>query len=370
LILRTECLVTRVILDDERRATGVEYVAGARIYRADPAATAGAPLPAPRRVTARREVILAAGAFNTPQLLMLSGIGPADELGRHGIPVRVDLPGVGQNLQDRYEIGVVSEMDEDFALLADASFRAPAAGEKPDRAYRQWLAGKGPYVTNGVAVAVVKRSRPELPVPDLYLFGVPGHFRGYYPGYAREVVRQKNVFTWAVLKAHTENRGGSVRLRSADPRDTPEIVFRYFEEGTDAAGADLDAVAVGIDSARRIMAHAGLVTRRELLPGREVATRAQVKDFIRREAWGHHASCSCKLGPASDPLAVVDARFRVHGVTGLRVVDASVFPRIPGFFIVTSIYMISEKAADVILEDARAAGVAEPARVEAAAVAA
>lgn len=360
----TRCLATRILLDDANAAIGVEYMEGRHLYRADPRAdAAGAEPPPTRAVYADREVILAAGAYNSPQLLMLSGIGPADELARHGIPVRVELPGVGRNLQDRYEVCVVSEMKRDFELLRDCTFEPPGPGEEPDPGYREWQRGRGVYTTNGAVLGIVRRSPVARTDPDLFIFGLPGFFRGYYPGYSKQLLRKRNFFSWAVLKAHTNNTAGRVLLRSADPRDVPEILFHYFEEGNDASGDDLEAVVDGVLFARRIMRAAGDGVARELVPGPEVATREQIRQFVRDEAWGHHASCTNKMGPPDDPMAVVDSRFRVYGTRNLRVVDASVFPRIPGFFIVSAVYMISEKASDVIVEDARAAAIAaaEPA---------
>jgi choline dehydrogenase len=185
LVVRTDALVTRVLLDEHRTATGVEYVPGRSLYRADPRAPRAEqapPLPPAVQVRAAREVVLAAGAFNTPQLLMLSGIGPADELRRHGIPVRVDLPGVGRSLQDRYEVGVVTEMESDFALLDDATFRVPAPGEQPDRWLREWEQGRGIYTTNGVLVGISRRSAPQREVPDLFLFALPRTSAATTPG--------------------------------------------------------------------------------------------------------------------------------------------------------------------------------------------
>ncbi|MCB1723141.1 MAG: GMC family oxidoreductase N-terminal domain-containing protein [Chromatiaceae bacterium] len=357
LVVRTHTLVTRVLLDDDNRATGVECLAGAHLYRADPGADSGDDSE-PVRFNARREVILCAGAFNTPQLLKLSGIGPRAELERHGIPLRVDLPGVGENLQDRYEVTVVNRMRGNFLLMQDMQYRPPAPGEEPDPQFREWLDGKGPYTSNGAVVALLKRSTADKPEPDLFLFGLLGSFRGYYPGYSRDIAQGEDHFTWAVLKAHTHNRAGCVRLRSADPRDVPDIDFHYFNEGTDG-GDDLAAVVEGVETVRRMADRAGDVIAEEIYPGREVADRAAVEAFIRDNAWGHHASCSCRMGPAGDAMAVVDSRFRVFGCSGLRVVDASVFPRIPGFFIVSAVYMISEKAADVIVEDAGVAARAD-----------
>jgi choline dehydrogenase len=149
-----------------------------------------------------------------------------------------------------------------------------------------------------------------------------------------------------VLKAHSRNRAGTVTLNSADPRDVPRINFRYFEEGADQ---DMEAVLDGIRFVRAITAklrEQNLMT--EEFPGDRFSTDEELKTFVRNNAWGHHASCSCAIGPP-DNDGVLDSDFRVHGTSGLRVVDASVFPRIPGVFIVSAVYMIGEKAADAIL---------------------
>jgi choline dehydrogenase-like flavoprotein len=155
------------------------------------------------------------------------------------------------------------------------------------------------------------------------------------------------------LKAHTINRAGFVTLRSADPRDRPEINFRYFEEGDDAEGEDLAAVVAGIRSVREIAARLqrrGLIGEEEF-PGEALQSDEELAQHVRDTAWGHHASCTCPIGPLDDG-GVLTSDFKVHGTKGLRVVDACVFPRIPGFFIASAIYMIAEKAADVILREA------------------
>jgi choline dehydrogenase len=244
-------------------------------------------------------------------------------------------------------------MRTDFSLLKGLTFRPPRSGEDPDPGFAQWLQGSGVYTTNGALVAMVRRSRPELTCPDLFVFGLPADFTGYYPGYSAELAQQSCIFTWAVLKAHTQNRAGSVLLRSADPQDPPDIRFRYFDEGSDAGGADLDAVVTGIGVARSIMRSLDDDVECELVPGAEVDSREELRAFVRNQAWGHHASCTCAIGREGAPGAVLDSRFRVQGVRNLRVVDASVFPRIPGFFIVTAIYMAAEKASAAILADAR-----------------
>jgi choline dehydrogenase len=351
LVVRTGALATRVVLDDDNRAVGVEYVEGGQLYRADQRANGDGELPRARRVGASAEVIVSAGAFNTPQLLKLSGIGPGDELRRHGIDVKVDLKGVGENLQDRYEVGVVSEMNEDFSLLGGATWKGPTPdGSDPDPVYAEWRTkGEGPYTSNGVALAVVRRSSPKQPVPDLFVFGLPSYFRGYFPDYSKAITEHADMFTWAVLKAHTNNTAGSVKLASGDPRDVPHIDFRYFDEGTDDGGEDLEAVVDGVKFARRLMGEMSEHIKAEVVPGRQVATDDQVREFVKDNAWGHHASCTCKIGATGDEDAVLSSDFRVRGTSGLRVVDASVFPRIPGFFIVSAVYMVSEKASEAIL---------------------
>jgi choline dehydrogenase len=353
LTVKTNALASRVLFDDDNTAVGIEYLDGAHLYRADPRADRATCPRVPTQVFAEKEIILSAGAFNTPQLLKLSGVGPREELTNLGIDVRVDLPGVGENLQDRYEVGVVTEMKSDFALLENCAFEPPRPGDEPDLCFEEWRSGSGVYTTNGVALAIIEKSGRVLN-PDLFIFGLPGYFKGYYPKYSEESERERNRFTWAILKAHTLNTAGMVTLGSDDPRDVPHVNFRYFEEGNDAEGDDLEAVVDGVEFVRRLMRRASEVVEKEVVPGESVKTREQIRQFVRDEAWGHHASCTCKMGPQNDEMAVVDGDFRVHGTTNLRVVDASVFPRIPGFFIVTAVYMISEKASDVILAGATA----------------
>ncbi|MCE3242818.1 MAG: hypothetical protein K0Q83_3325, partial [Deltaproteobacteria bacterium] len=290
---------------------------------------------------------LCGGAFNTPQLLMLSGIGPREDLQSHGIKVRIDLPGVGRNLQDRYEVSVVNRMAQDWNVLAAAKF------DSSDPQYREWAADrKGVYATAGAALVVVKKSQPSRAVPDLFCLGFIGKFKGYFPGYSQLISAHHNYLSWVVLKAHTRNNAGAVTLRSSDPRDTPAVNFRYFDEGSDTSGKDLDSVVEGIKFVRKMTAalRTEKVISEEELPGSHVQSDAELRDYVRNNAWGHHASCTCPIG-AKDRGGVLTSDFQVHGTERLRVVDASVFPRIPGFFIVSAVYMIGEKAADAILAD-------------------
>jgi choline dehydrogenase len=212
------------------------------------------------------------------------------------------------------------------------------------------------YGSNGAALALVAKSAPTKPEPDLFCMALLARFEGYRPGFSELIGGPGEMLTWAILKAHTENRAGTVRLRSADPLDVPLVNFRYFEEGSDAAAEDLAAVVAGVRFVRSLTAPliaSGLIAE-ELAPGPAVASDAQVADYVRDTAWGHHASGTCAIGADGDANAVLDSAFRVRGTQGLRVVDASVFPRIPGFFIASAVYMAAEKAADAILADARA----------------
>lgn len=355
LLIQTDCLAAKVLFGPGNTAIGVEYLEGEHLYKADPLAGKNGDKGQTKQVFAKREVIISGGAFNTPQLLMLSGIGPAEELNKFGIEVKVDLPGVGANLQDRYEVGVISQMKKDFPLLKDAQF-SPTSD---DLNFVAWGKGKGLYTSNGGLLGLIKRSNPEKFDPDLYIFGLPGYFAGYKTGYSTDHIKNKNYFTWCVLKGHTHNRAGKVMLKSGDPMDTPEINFHYFNDDRHQDPAqwqdDLDSVVAGIEFARRMNSDSGLrkVIDTEILPGPNFQTREELRKFVLQEAWGHHASCSCKIGAPEDKMAVLDSRFRVRGTRNLRVVDASVFPRIPGLFIVSAVYMIGEKASDVILEEAQ-----------------
>jgi choline dehydrogenase len=342
LTVKLHALVTRVLLDADKRATGVEFLDREHLYRADPAAEKVGPTEA-RTVRARREVILAGGTFNTPQLLMLSGIGPPKELSKHGIEPKVPLPGVGGNLQDRYEIGIVHRMKNDFAILEHADLR------QNDREFSDWRNGYGLYTTNGVIAAIIKRSNLGQINPDLFLFAIPGHFAGYRPGYSKWG-RKKNYFTWVILKGHTKNRGGCVRLLSPDPCMPPDINFHYFDEGTDKYQDDVDGVVSAIEFVRKITGRTASLFN-EIIPGPHVRTRSELAQFVKDSAWGHHACGTCQIGADGCKNAVLDSRFRVRGVKGLRVADASIFPKIPGLFILSAIYMAAEKASDVIIED-------------------
>jgi choline dehydrogenase len=323
----------------------------------------GKPTGPPEEVRAG-EVILAAGAYITPQLLMLSGIGPSEELQRPeiNIPVRHHLAGVGKNLQDRYEVGIVAQGKSVFPLLAKATFAGPAEGQQAgDEYFEEWrTSGTGLYATNGAVVGfTAKSSVAENDEPDLFLFGVPGAFTGYFTDWSKKATEPPHdKWTWLLLKGHARFRG-EVTLNSNDPLDPPHVDFKYFER--DASGAltagaekDLQAMREGVAIVKKLLKgeHHTLPLHPDCMEGVDLESQEGIDKFVQDRAWGHHASCTCKIGSADDPMAVLDSKFRVHGVKNLRVVDASVFPRIPGFFVVMPIYMIAEKAAEAILADA------------------
>jgi choline dehydrogenase len=354
--LQLNTLVTKLrfstTTNSKPRAMGVDFLVGKSLYRADPrsgSATSGVP----GSINASREVIISAGAFNTPQLLKLSGIGPSAELDRFNIPVMVDLPGVGTNMQDRYETSVIGRTELSFTVSKDCTFLRTS----PDPCYETWEKGvnavdRGIYASNGIALAAVKKSTVADGDPDVLITGAPANFPGYYPGYSVNGTLDAKHWSWITLKAHSRNRAGTVTLASADPRDMPIINFNSFDS-TDGA-KDLRAVVEGMKLSRKMFQFVNPVAGSfdEVWPGPWV-TDDSLDEFIRNEAWGHHASCTCPIGPDSDPMAVLDSKFRVRGIEGLRVVDASIFPKIPGFYIAAPIYMISEKAADMIINDAK-----------------
>ncbi|MGE3456960.1 MAG: GMC family oxidoreductase [Kofleriaceae bacterium] len=357
--VKTQALVTRVVFDPTPdangnwKAIGVEFLDGAHLYGADMRASSGNPNPPTILARATREVILSAGAFNTPQLLMLSGIGAQAELAPLSIPVKVDLPGVGKNLQDRYEVSVQSEVSADFRAFGDCTF----TGDEDDPCYADWTDGRGAYTSSGNLVSILMKSSASQPEADLHIYGVPGNFHGFYPGYSLDAYASRNMFSWIVLKAHNQNRGGTVELRTADPRDRPRINFHHFDDGDVDQGQDvndLTAVVNGVEFVRKIEKRSDqldlLQTHKEVRPGPAANTRAKIGEWVKAEAFGHHASCTAPIGAAGDPKAVLDSKFRVRGTSGLRVVDASVFARIPGTFLAVPVYMISEKATDTILE--------------------
>jgi choline dehydrogenase-like flavoprotein len=301
-----------------RSRPNLEVITGAQVRRLEIAGGrargvrfTGGPLRREQVAVADREVILAAGALASPQLLMLSGVGPGAELGEHGLRVEVDAPAVGQNLQDHPYLSCCWETTEGGSLL-DA--------ERP-RYLLEWLLRRSGPLTSSVAEAFAfVRSRPGLPAADLQFHFAPAYF--VENGFAEF---DGHAMTLGPVLISPESRG-SVRLRSADPSAKPRILTNSL-----AAEADIAALVAGVRLAREIVAAEPLAsaTGRELLPGDDVRDDADIEAHIRRSVeLLYHPVGTCRMG--TDEGAVVDPELRVRGVDSLRVVDASIMPLIPG----------------------------------------
>ncbi|KAI1846333.1 hypothetical protein JX265_010917 [Neoarthrinium moseri] len=370
-----DTLATKLTFDtsgDKPRATGVEYMMGQSLYRADPRSGSAEPTDT-GHVSVTKEVIVAGGAYNTPQILKLSGVGPRAELEKLGIDVVLDLPGVGTNLQDRYEQTMVSKTETPFALTADCTWHPDP---ELDPCMKKFVEGndqvsRGGYASNGIAVAVIRNSTTSARgEPDIMLLGGPANFTGYYSGWSQGCTADAQHWAWIILKSHQRNNYGTVELASADPRDMPIINFRKFYNDEEAA-LDLTAIREAYDYARSIMKDVipigGLLsgTDGSLLTGvdeifegafTEVWPGADVQgddldQFIRDESWGHHASCSAPIGADGDPMAVLDGDLRVRGIDGLRVSDLSACNKLPGYFPILWIHQLVEKVADTIVAE-------------------
>jgi len=312
-----ESHATRILLE-KGRATGVEFRRRGRL----------------QTVRARREVILAGGAINSPQLLLLSGIGPADEIGRHGIKVALDLPGVGRNLQDHLELYVQYECTQPITLhLVENPLTRMRIGI-------EWFLFKSGLATSAhlEAGAFIRRNE-AVAHPDLQF-----HF---LPSLVNDHGRQK--IGRHAFQAHVgpmrPTSTGHVRLRSADPATHPAIQPNYL-----ATAQDRREMRDAVKLTREIFAQAAFAPYRgvEIQPGAAVRSDAEIDAFVREKSdSAYHPSCTCKMG--DDAMAVVDGELRVHGIEALRVVDASIMPSVVSGNLNAPTIMIAEKAADMIL---------------------
>ncbi|KAI1455089.1 GMC oxidoreductase [Annulohypoxylon moriforme] len=326
LTVELNSFLTRITWDQLRdfeppAVMSIDYVVGPSAYKADPRYDPN------RNTTAGfswvgKELIIAGGTFNTPQILKLSGVGPADELEKHNITVVADLPGVGTNLGDNYEGGVVSLAEKPFQGLS------------------------GPYVVQ-LKTSASDGNR------DIFAWQLNSAFEGFWPGWPDNF--GPNVLGIPFVHMDPRSSGkGSVELRSADPFEPPEINFRFFEGDSEKdLQAMLEAVKFGHKLISLLPESSGLTPFDEKHPCKGVdsadCTDDAIKEYLKLQAYSHHASGTCAIGNTSDPMSVLDSKFRVKGVKGLRVVDASVFPKPPGAFPVLPTFMVSMKAAKDIL---------------------
>lgn len=317
----TGALTHRVVIEDGR-ATGVIYARDGQIERAN----------------CRGEVILSGGSYGSPQLLMLSGIGPAEHLRSFGITPIVDLPGVGRNLSEHPRVPVR------FAFSKPVSFLRELRADRVARSVIRWaLFGTGPFATQVNSCNIIIRSDRALAQPDLQIWSNPVRMDAkiWFPGIVPE---QEHSMTADVILLHPQSRG-KVELKSADPAAAPAITLNIFSER-----ADFEVARRGIEIVRRIYRTSpqAELTGAELMPGADVTSPEALDAFVRENAQvTQHPVGTCAMGMGSN--SVVDPQLRVRGVQGLRVVDASVMPTVPGANTNGPTIMIAERASDLIL---------------------
>ncbi|MBV8562693.1 MAG: GMC family oxidoreductase N-terminal domain-containing protein [Actinobacteria bacterium] len=321
LTVETDAHVTRVLFEGGC-AVGVEVVRGGRT-----------------ETVRAGEVVLAGGAVNSPQLLLLSGVGPAEQLERHGIPLVHELRGVGAHLEDHLTGGILVS-----STTGDSLYTA----EKPLELLRWLLLRRGKLTSNVGEAAAFVRSRPDVPAPDVEILFAPVLFEeeGLAPP-------RGHGFTLGTVLLQPRS-SGTVTLRSADPFDPPAIDPRYLSDPS-----DLDTLVRGIELARRLVAQEPLASLAgpELEPG-----DAPLDEFVRSRAQTlYHPVGTCRMG--MDENAVVDPELRVRGIEGLRVVDASVMPHVPRGHTHLPTLAIAERAAELIRGRGAAASGAQPASV-------
>jgi choline dehydrogenase len=315
----TGAQVLRVLVSGNR-ASGVEYAKDGRVIR----------------IAADREVIMAAGVFGTPQILMLSGIGPENQLRQHGLRTVLNAPMLGENLQDHIEAHVQVETDKPVSLNKYL---------KPHLmlwAGIQWFGWKGGVAAvNQCHVGAFLRTGPEITHPNIQFHFFPVFFgANWIPN------PSKNGYRLGAGTMRPESRG-TLRLRSANPADAPLIDPNYLATDRDRA-----EMREGIKMAREVLAQPAFreYHKREDLPGIKVQTDAELDAFIREDASSAYHPCgTARMGAEDDPRAVVGLDLRMRGIDGLRIVDASVIPAVPSANINACVFMIAEKAADLIL---------------------
>lgn len=322
LVVAVKALVTRVLFQG-RRAIGVEYVEDG----------------IKRIVHAEREVILAGGVINTPQVLMLSGIGDPQELDRIAVPVRADLPGVGRNLQDHVSVILMYHRKEPGPFFHMMRYDR-IARELP----KAYLFGKGFAADVPGGVTAFLKSRDDLALPDIQ-FLLTAAPLGAWPYFEPFKAPFEDGFACRIVMLHPESRG-TVTLRSDDPTAAPRIKQNFL-----STDQDWKSLRAGMRMAREIAAQPAMrpYVAAEIAPGLAKTADADIDAHIRNTSITvHHPLGTCRMGPETDVLAVVDTELRVRGVDGLRVVDASVMPDMVTGNINAAVVMIAERAAELI----------------------
>jgi len=313
LTLSLDTLATKVIFDktgSKPKAIGIEYLKGKSLYSADPRYNA-AEKGVAGKAYASKEVIVSGGAFNSPQLLLLSGIGPQAHLAKFDIPLIANLPGVGQQMADNYEAGILS------------------------------LAKRAVTGMGEIFPAFWKSSQAKI--RDIYMWCGSFSFEGFWPGFPNlppdfTGTHGPKQYECALVHMNPRSQAGVVELTSTDPRAMPAVNLNFFKDGGDQ---DLSAILEGVEWVRSWLSKANASDANSLAPfqelhpcegeiGKQNCTVESQKTYLKEQAYSHHASSSCRIGADSDKFAVLDSKFRVRGVKGLRVVDASSFPKVPG----------------------------------------
>lgn len=323
LVVITGAMVTRVLFEGTR-ATGVEWQGEE----------------GPCRATAHREIILSGGAINTPQLLQLSGIGPAPLLHGHGIPLVHELPGVGEGLQDHLQVRLVNRCTSPITLNDDmrSLWRQARLG------LRYALVRKGGLTVSAGYAGAFYRTAAELQRPDIQV-----HFITFSTNRMGDSLHPYSAFTASVCQLRPESRG-QVRIISADPAVAPSIDPNYL-----ATELDRRANVEGLKMLREILRAPAMqpFVDGEVEPGADCVSDEALLEYCRQQGASiYHPTCTARMG--SDPMAVVDERLRVRGISGLRVADGSIMPSLVSGNTNAAIIMIGEKAADLVLEDCRA----------------
>ncbi|KAJ7579812.1 hypothetical protein C8J56DRAFT_834518 [Mycena floridula] len=345
-----DTLATKILLcktkQGDVKAYGVEIAPGAALPVA--ANFKGKETLVTKQVIAKREVIVSAGAFQSPQLVKLSGIGDPMELVKHGIDTVVNLPGVGKNLQDNDELPMIWQLKD--ANATDGLVCKLSSDPTEDQCLAEWInTGHRTSLSAAGLLGITSRSQPNLSEPDFQVFGGPFFFLGFLRDFVPPPV---NAWTLTNLLGPSKSKG-TVSLTGSHPQDPLDIQKLRFQ--SKEAQGDVVKYRGAIQRARALMAQPEIAENvvAELFPGPDVLTDEQIDQYIYERAYGHHVCCTNAIGPGNDTLAVLNENFQVRGVKELRVIDGSSWSAPIGFFPTSPTYMMAEKAAQVIIQSVK-----------------